>query len=133
MRIYVMRLLLDTHAFLWFVLNSPQLSPRALDLIQNATHDVLVSPASYWEIAIKVSLGKYEVPGNFQDWMEHQLRVNNLGILPISIAHVAAVIRLPFYHRDPFDRLLCAQVLVEGIPIVSVDGVFDSYGVDRQW
>ncbi|MEO0376074.1 MAG: type II toxin-antitoxin system VapC family toxin [Cyanobacteria bacterium P01_A01_bin.17] len=128
-----MRLLLDTHAFLWFVLDSPQMSQDALQLIQNPVHDIYISPVSYWEIAIKVSLGKYEIPGSFQDWMEHQLRVNSFDSLPITVAHAAMVSTLPFHHRDPFDRLLCAQTLVEKIPIISTDDVFDLYGVERQW
>jgi PIN domain nuclease of toxin-antitoxin system len=128
-----MRLLLDTHAFLWFVLDSPQLNQAAMQLIQNPAHDVLVSPVSYWEIAIKVSLGKYQIPGSFQSWMEGQLTINSFDILPIAVAHAAMVSTLPFHHRDPFDRLLCAQVLVEKIPIVSIDEVFDCYGVERRW
>jgi len=128
-----MRLLLDTHAFLWFVLDSPELSPDALQLIQNPAHDVLVSPASYWEIAIKVSLGKYQIPEPFQDWMEHQLTTNSFDILPITVAHAAMVTTLPFHHRDPFDRLLCAQALVEKIPIITIDEAFDRYDVERRW
>lgn len=128
-----MRLLLDTHAFLWFVLDSPQLSHDALQLIQNPANKILVSPASYWEIAIKVSLGKYQIPELFQSWMEHQLTVNSFDILPIAISHAAMVSTLLFHHRDPFDRLLCAQALVEKIPIISIDDVFDRYGVKRQW
>jgi PIN domain nuclease of toxin-antitoxin system len=128
-----MRFLLDTHAFLWFVLNDLQLSPKALQLIVEPTHDILISPASYWEVAIKVSLGKYQIPGSFQVWMEQQMVVNAFQILPITIAHVATVTTLPFYHRDPFDRLLIAQALTEKIAIVSADRVFDSYSVLREW
>lgn len=86
-----MRFLLDTHAFLWFVLNDPRLSQEALKLISDPKNDLLISPASYWEIAIKVSLGKYEIPGSFQSWMEHQILTNNFEILPIRIAHTAKV------------------------------------------
>ena len=77
-----MRFLLDTHAFLWFVLNDPQLSRKALELIRNPKNDLLISPASYWEIAIKVSLGKYEIPGSFQSWIENQISTNNFEVLP---------------------------------------------------
>lgn len=128
-----MRFLLDTHAFLWFVLNDSQLSPKALQLIVEPAHNILISPASYWEIAIKVSLGKYQIPGSFQVWMEQQIAANAFQILPITIAHVATVTTLPFHHRDPFDRLLIAQALTEKIAIVSVDRVFDSYSVLREW
>ncbi len=75
------------------------------------------------EIAIKVSIGKYQIPGNFETWIEHQIQVNELEILPIKVAHVAAIVTLPFHHKDPFDRLLVAQALTEKIPIISVDAV----------
>ena len=87
-----MRFLLDTHTFLWFVLNDLRLSQEALKLIIDPKNDLLISPASYWEIAIKVSLGKYEIPGSFQSWMEDQISINNFEILPISIAHTAKVV-----------------------------------------
>jgi PIN domain nuclease of toxin-antitoxin system len=127
------RLLLDTHAFLWFVLNHPKLSQTAIALIAEPTNDILLSPASYWEIAIKVSLGKYQITGSFQSWVEHHLTVNCCEILPITVAHVATVATLPFHHRDPFDRLLVAQALTEEIPIISIDAVLDSYDVTRRW
>lgn len=128
-----MRFLLDTHAFLWFVLNDSQLSQKALQLIVEPAHDILISPASYWELAIKVSLGKYQIPGSFQVWMEQQMVDNAFQILPITIAHAAMVTTLPFHHRDPFDRLLIAQSLTEQIKIVSADRIFDSYFVLREW
>jgi PIN domain nuclease of toxin-antitoxin system len=128
-----MRLLLDTHAFLWFVLNDPALSPTARDLIADPDNDLYLSPASHWEIAIKVSIGKYRIPGSFESWMTQQLQINEIGILPITIAHTAAVTNLPFHHKDPFDRLLIAQSLTETMPIVSADHAFDAYGVSRLW
>ncbi len=128
-----MKFLLDTQAFLWFVLNDRALSPVACDLIVDPLNDILISPASYWEIAIKISIGKYQIPGNFETWMEHQIQVNELEILPIKVAHVTAIITLPFYHKDPFDRLLVAQALTEKIPIISVDAVLDNYAVTRYW
>lgn len=128
-----MRLLLATHAFLWFVLNDSQLSAIACDLIAEPSNDVLISPASYWEIAIKISLGKYQLPESFETWMEHQVQVNEFEILPIGISHAAAIATLPFHHKDPFDRLLIAQTLVEKLPIISVDQVLDAYSVVRYW
>jgi PIN domain nuclease of toxin-antitoxin system len=128
-----MKFLLDTHTFLWFALNDPKLSKTALTLIIEPTHDILISPASYWEIAIKVSIGKYQIPGSFQSWMNHQLTVNSFEILPITIAHAAKVSTLPFHHRDPFDRLLVAQALTEKILIISNDGMLDAYDVTRRW
>jgi PIN domain nuclease of toxin-antitoxin system len=125
------RLLLDTHAFLWFVLNDPSLSAAARALVSDPQNDVLISPATCWEIAIKVSLGKYQLPGPFADFMNDQIALNDLTMLPITVGHAAAVASLPFDHKDPFDRLLIAQAIVENIPLLSVDAVFDSCPVTR--
>ena len=128
-----MRLLLDTHTFLWFILDDPRLSPAARAMLIDPANELLLSPASYWEIAIKVSLGKYTVPGEFAEFMDAQVRENRLTILPIAIGDVAEVAQLPFHHRDPFDRLLVGQALVEKVPIVSTDPAFDAYGIVRMW
>ena len=128
-----MRLLLDTHTFLWFVLNDSRLSEVARDLMGTTDNELLISPASYWEIAIKVSIGKYQVPGSFQDWMDSQILTNDFRVLPIYTSHAAKVAILPFRHRDPFDRLLIAQSLTENIPIISADNKFDQYSVQRKW
>jgi PIN domain nuclease of toxin-antitoxin system len=128
-----MKFLLDTQAFLWFVLNDRALSQVACNLIVDPLNDILLSPASYWEIAIKISLGKYQIPGDFETWMEHQIQINELEILPIKVAHVATIVTLPFHHKDPFDRLLVAQALTEEIPIISVDAMLDNYTVTRSW
>ena len=128
-----MRLLLDTHAFLWFVLNDTSLSTVARSLISDPQNDVLISPATYWEVAIKVSIGKYQLPGPFADFMSEQIARNDLTILPITVGHAAVVALLPFHHKDPFDRLLIAQAIVENIPVLSVDAAFDPYPVIRLW
>lgn len=127
------RLLLDTHALLWYVLSDPQLSGAARALIDDPAHDVLVSPASYWEIAIKLSIGKYKLALPYEDFMRQAIDGNDFEILPIVPRHTAALVTMPFHHRDPFDRLLIAQALVEAIPIISIDAVFDPYGVTRLW
>lgn len=128
-----MRLLLDTHAFLWFVLNDRQLSGRALAAISDSANDVLVSPATYWEIAIKVSRGSYTLNTPYQDFIQDNIAANDFEILPIEVQHTAVVATLPFHHKDPFDRLLIAQALVEGMPLVSNEALFDAYGVQRLW
>ena len=111
-----MRLLLDTHAFLWFVLDDPQLSLTAQEKISDPHNDVEISPATYWEIAIKINIGKYSLPEPFLTFMERELRINQFRILPIELRHTALLTTLPQHHRDPFDRLLIAQAIVEEIP-----------------
>lgn len=127
-----MKLILDTHAFLWFINDSPQLSAKAKNLIESEV-DLLLSVASLWEIAIKVSLGKLALPDAYDKFIPHQVTLNDIEILPIRIEYLAVVTTLPFHHRDPFDRLLIAQAMVEQVSIISVDTVFDSYSVNRTW
>jgi PIN domain nuclease of toxin-antitoxin system len=127
------RLLLDTHAFLWFVLGDPRLVQTALDQIQDPAQVKLVSPASYWEIAIKISLGKYTLNEPYEAFMQRGIFGNGFSILPIEPKHTAALTTMPFHHRDPFDRLIVAQALVEQVPILSIDAVLDAYGISRLW
>jgi PIN domain nuclease of toxin-antitoxin system len=127
------RVLLDTHTFLWFLLEDPQLSTTASDLIIDPTNDIEVSPATYWEIAIKISLGKYTLPEPYDVFMKREITTNDCRIVPIEPKHTAVLTTLPFHHRDPFDRLLIAQAMVEAIPILSGDTVFDAYPVTRLW
>lgn len=128
-----MNLLLDTQALLWFVLDDPRLSGRARESIVATDGLIFVSPASLWEIAIKISLGKYALPAPFAAFWDDQLLTNNFTLLSISMSHTARVVDLPFHHRDPFDRLIIAQSLVEGTPVTSSDEMFDRYGVKRVW
>ena len=128
-----MKILLDTHTFLWFVLGDSQLSAAARAEIESSATHKLISPATYWEIAIKISVGKYTVPIPFADFIEKSIDDNGMEILPIEPRHAAALMALPFHHRDPFDRLLIAQAIVEQISLVSADKVFDQYPVTRIW
>ncbi len=128
-----MKLLLDTHTLLWFVLNDTRLSDNARSLMKDRSNDLLVSPASYWEIAIKISLGKYTLGEDFMTFMERQIAENDLTTLPITVKHVSTIVTLPFHHRDPFDRLIIAQAIVEEIPVLSADTIFDAYPVRRIW
>lgn len=128
-----MTLLLDTHTFLWFILNSPSLGTSARELIEDA-ETVFLSLASVWEMAVKVSIGKLLLPQPLEQFIPQQLQHNGVALLPIALSHAIRVSNLPFHHRDPFDRLLIAQSLVENVPIVvSVDVAFDAYGVRRLW
>lgn len=128
-----MRLLLDTHTFLWFVLDDPQLSVKADALISDPNNEVEISPASSWEIAIKISLGKYTLAEPYAVFMEREIAANHFRILHIEPKHTAVVSALPFRHRDPFDRLLVAQAMAEQIAIVSGDAALDTYGIVRLW
>jgi PIN domain nuclease of toxin-antitoxin system len=128
-----MRVLPDTHTFLWFVLNDPALSPLAKATIEDPTSDVLVSPASYWEIAIKVALKKLDLFAPYADFMDRGIAGNDFDILPIEPRHCDRLLTLPPHHKDPFDRILAAQALAEGVEIVSADVVLDAYGVRRVW
>ena len=127
-----MKLLIDTHTFLWFIDDNPRLSARAKDLLESDA-DLLLSVASLWEISIKVSIRKLSLAQPYDVFVPRQLTDNAIEILPISLAHLGVVSTLPFHHRDPFDRLMIAQALVEQLPIVSVDAAFDSYSAKRLW
>jgi PIN domain nuclease of toxin-antitoxin system len=128
-----MKLLLDTHAFLWFVMGSTNISGKARALIENPANENLISLASLWEMAIKASLGKLILSSPFNELIPQQLSINGIGMLDIRIDHLSLVTRLPFHHRDPFDRLLIAQAITEQVPVVSVDAEFDYYGITRLW
>jgi PIN domain nuclease of toxin-antitoxin system len=127
------RLLLDTHAMYWYIEGDPQLSATAQTLIQDASNEILISPASYWEMAIKISLGKWTLNRPYEDFIDIGLNKYGFQILPILPLHTARLIGMPFRHKDPFDRLLVAQALVESIPIVSNDSALDAYGITRRW
>ena len=128
-----MRVLLDTHAMYWYIEDDPQLSAAAQTLIQDASNEVLISPASYWEIAIKISLNKWHLNRSYAEFIDVALNQYGFQILPILPTHTAAVSTMPFHHRDPFDRLIVAQALVEQISVVSADSALDAYGVGRLW
>ncbi len=128
-----MKLLLDTHTLLWFYLDDPQLSGTARSLIMDPAQAKLVSPASYWEIAIKISKNKYALTKPYKDSMREAIDLNGFGYLHIEPRHTALLTNMPFHHNDPFDRLLIAQALAENIPIVSGDRQFDPYGITRLW
>lgn len=128
-----MMYLLDTHAFLWFVNDDDALSANARALIEAPENIIHLSIASLWEIAIKVSLGKLEAPSPLQDFLQTQLRANNITLSTLKIEYIGLVATLPFHHRDPFDRLIIAQSLTDDLPIIGKDDVFDTYGVKRYW
>jgi len=128
-----MKLLLDTHSFLWFISGGSKLSMNARMLIEDVFNQLLLSVASLWEMAVKVSIGKLSLGQPFETLIPREMSLNGIGLLEISFPHTVVVATLPFHHRDPFDRLLIAQVIVEQIPIVSCDTAFDSYAISRLW
>jgi PIN domain nuclease of toxin-antitoxin system len=123
--------LLDTHAFLWWCEDSPELSPKARKAIVN--NDCFVSMASFWEIATKLSLGKLRLPSAIERYLPEQVSLNGFETLEINFRQIAAITALPWHHHDPFDRLLAAQALEEKISIISRDAVLDAYGLKRIW
>lgn len=126
-----MRQLLDTHTFIWFVMGNPRISSEVREQIEN--NENLLSIASVWEMAIKHSSGKLSFELPFMVFVKQQLSVNNFGLLDINIDHIAVIATLPFHHRDPFDRLIIAQAMVEQLPILSADTAFDAYAIERFW
>jgi PIN domain nuclease of toxin-antitoxin system len=126
-------LLLDAHAFLWFLDNDAQLSVTAKRLIEDPANRKYVSMASCWEIAIKVGLRKLDLGEPATTFLPRELAANHFDVLGIELRHATFVETLPQHHRDPFDRLLIAQSLIEAIPVVGVDVAFDKYGVRRIW
>lgn len=128
-----MTLLLDTHTFLWFLWIDPNLSDKATSLICDPANRKLISPASSWEIAIKVSRKKLDLGAPYRGFIHMHMLRNNFELLPITDDHMAGLIEMPFHHKDPFDRMLIAQAKHEKIPIISADTQFDSYGITRLW
>lgn len=128
-----MRLLLDTHTFLWFITADAQLSVAAERAIRAPGNAAFLSVASVWEIAIKVNLGKLPIPLPLDGFIPEQLRLNRTALLPIEMQHAFEVSRMPLHHRDPFDRIIIAQAQVENLDLVSADAAFDAYPVRRLW
>ena len=128
-----MKALLDTHAFLWWITNDSRLSARVLRLVRDPSTSVYLSVASGWEIAIKVGLGKLELSDDLDGIIQEQLTTNRIDALPVQMSHALFVRRLPKHHRDPFDRLLIAQSLVEGMPLVTSDPLIQHYPVQTIW
>ena len=128
-----MRLLLDTHSFLWFIAGDERLSDHARSLIADMDNEALLRFASLWEIAIKLSIGKLSLSKSYDELITEQLVANDIQVLPIDMPELSQVARLPFHHRDPFDRLIVAQTMAKGLTLVSQDPVFSSYGVQVMW
>jgi len=127
------RILLDTHTFLWWLENSSLLSARARDLIENGDNVVFLSSASGWEISIKAQLGKLKLPATPETFVTEQLFHHGFQSLSITMSHALHISNLPPLHRDPFDRLLIAQCQLEKIPIITADHLITQYKVESIW
>jgi PIN domain nuclease of toxin-antitoxin system len=127
------KILIDTHIFIWYIQNSEKLPSSVTTLINNGSNEILFSIASIWEMAIKQSTGKLNLGVPYIGFIQEQMRLNNIELLPISLNHIEVVTTLPFHHRDPFDRILIAQAIMENIVLVSADSVFSLYPVQRMW
>ena len=128
-----MKILADTHTFLWFVTDAPQLSAQAKTILEAPDTERFFSLASVWEIAIKTSLGKLTLRKPLEEFLPEQLAANRFTLLNLAVEHAIRVARLPLHHRDPFDRMLVAQCLAENLPLVSSDDALDAYGIKRLW
>lgn len=128
-----MRLLLDTHTFLWWDKQRSNLSHTALSILQNKANTLYLSVASVWEMQIKHQLGKLNISPSIDVLVSQQQQHNDLQVISIEIRYIMALYRLPMAHRDPFDRLLIATALVENMTILTADAVFNSYPVAVVW
>lgn len=128
-----MRALLDTSTFLWFIAGDDRLSMRARHFMVDLDNELVLSVASLWEIAIKVSLGKLELLRLFGELMPEQLKENKIRVLDIELSHLSVMIELLFHHRDPFDRLIIAQSITAGLPLIACNGFFSKYPVELIW
>ncbi len=128
-----MRLLLDTHAFLWWIADDRRLSRPAREAITDSRSEVLFSVVIAWELAIKVRLGRFRVEGSLDEFLSGEIQENAFRVLPILMSHVVRVATLPTHHADPFDRLLVAQAQVESLLLVTGDRQIARYDVERVW
>ena len=128
-----MKLLLDTHAFLWMISDVQKLSSTVRSLLEDGNNELVLSAASLWEIAIKLSIGKLQLSDPFEILFPQQLAFYQIEIWETAMKYYSAVATLPLHHRDPFDRLIIAQAHVENVPVVSVDEKFDDYPIKRLW
>ncbi|QLE57408.1 type II toxin-antitoxin system VapC family toxin [Nostoc sp. TCL26-01] len=128
-----MRALLDTHTFIWWVIDDNRLSSTARNIIADPGNNLFFSAASAWEIVIKVRLGKLNLPEPPETYIPNRLTINRFESLPIQVNHALQVVNLPALHQDPFDRIIIAQSQVEKMPIITVDNKITQYPVDVIW
>jgi PIN domain nuclease of toxin-antitoxin system len=128
-----MNLLLDTHTFIWWDSEPKKLSYRAIALCGDSSNTKILSVASIWEMQIKLQLGKLKFNKSLAEIISSQQQRNNLQILPITLNHILTLESLPYHHKDPFDRLLISQAIVENAVLISRDSIFFQYPVQLDW
>lgn len=128
-----MKLLLDTHTFIWMATGDPRLTPGTLGILTDPANELLLSPISVYEMAIKIRLGKLNLGMPLQSFVDEAVRRSRLTELPVRVTHSVAVEALPLHHKDPFDRLLIATAVAEGIGLVSADAEVRKYAVTIVW
>lgn len=128
-----MKVMIDTHAFLWFIEGDVNLSQSARILIENMKYQKFLSIASLWEMSIKASLKRLELKADFSTIVQQYVYGNGFELLSIKPEHLDQLASLPFYHKDPFDRLIIAQGLAESIPIITKDSMFKNYAIQLFW
>ncbi|MBN1998848.1 type II toxin-antitoxin system VapC family toxin [candidate division KSB1 bacterium] len=128
-----MRFLLDTHTVLYIAQDNPRLGTETKKIYMNENNELLLSIVSVWEMAIKTSLKKLSLPGTLSEFVKKHVRAKKIDILPVMLSHIFLLENLTFFHPDPFDRMIAAQAIVENIPILSKDNIFDEYSVRRIW
>lgn len=126
-----MKILLDTHVWLWMTAEPERLGRDALALVEDPSNEILLSAASAWEIAIKVGIGKLQLPESPSTYIPSRMQAGGVTSLPVTVAHAAAVAGLPHYHRDPFDRILIVQAQIEGVPFLTSDPQIEAYDIER--
>jgi PIN domain nuclease of toxin-antitoxin system len=128
-----MKLLLDTHVFIWWSDEPENLSDRSLEAFKSTENSLILSIVSIWEMQIKIQIGKMRLKHTLRYLIENQSNINNIEILPITVGHIYMLENLPMHHRDPFDRLLICQAIEESLLLVSKDNVFSNYPVNIYW
>ena len=128
-----MKYLIDTHTLLWIVTKDKRLSKKVKDIYLNPDNQIFISLASLWEMAIKINLNKLSINEPLKDFIKNQVKRNDINILDIKTKHILLLESLPYYHKDPFDRLIISQSITELIPLLSFDKVFDRYSIKRIW
>ena len=126
-------ILVDTHAFLWFVFDDRRLSTQAGQVLADPAQNKVLSMASLWEVAVKVSIGKLSLGMSFSDFTDASVTSRELQVLTIGLPHLTEYAQLPLHHRDPFDRVLIAQAKVEELPVLTSDERFSAYGIETLW